>query len=455
MSIAQLADVEPFSESSERVPPHNLFAEQSVLGAVMLSTDALAEVAEVLRPEDFYVPKHEMIFEAALQLFSHGNPCDAIAVGDALGKSGALRRVGGPEYLHTLTSLVPTSANAGYYADIIAEKATLRRLINAGTRIVQTAFEGEGEVSELVNLAQAEIYAVSEVQEAEAYTSVDSSIQHAVDELARMLQGGGRLTGLPTGFGELDEVTNGLQAGAMVVVAARPAMGKSTFALNLARVAAIGHNEPTLFFSLEMGKSEIAEKILAAESGVPLHKIRNGSTDQREWERVADQRDRFAKVPLYLDDSPNMTLVEIRAKCRRLKQQHGLRLVVIDYLQLMTSGRRIENRQQEVSEFSRALKLLAKELQVPVVALSQLNRASEVRADKRPQLADLRESGAIEQDADVVILLHRDDVYRKKGDAATGDADVIIAKNRNGPINTFKVTFSGSLSRFEDHASFD
>ncbi|MCW4459122.1 replicative DNA helicase [Microbacterium sp. MPKO10] len=434
----------------ERTPPHDLLAEQSTLGGMMLSKDAVADVVELVRGADFYIPKHEIIFDAMLSLYSHGEPTDVIAVTDELVKQGELQRAGGADYLHTLTSLVPTAANAGFYASIVSERAMLRRLVEAGTRIVQMGYSGEGEVLDLVNNAQAEIYSVSGDETAEDYVPLTTAVDAAVEEIEAASGRDGTMTGIPTGFRELDELTNGLHPGQMVIIAARPAMGKSTLALDFARAASISNDEPSIFFSLEMGKSEIAMRLLSAEGAIPLQNMRKGTLDSRDWTTMASTRGRINEAPLYIDDSPNMTLVEIRAKCRRLKQRVGLKLVVIDYLQLMTSGKRVESRQQEVSEFSRALKLLAKELNVPVIALSQLNRGPEQRQDKMPAISDLRESGSIEQDADMVILLHRESVYEK--DTRPGEADLIVAKHRNGPTATITVAFQGHYSRFADMA---
>ena len=433
----------------ERTPPHDLLAEQSAIGGMLLSKDAVADVVETVRGIDFYIPKHEVIFEAVLTLYSHGEPTDVIAVTDELTKTGQLQRAGGAEYLHTLTGLVPTAANAGYYASIVAEKAVLRRLVEAGTRIVQMGYASEGEVVDLVNNAQAEIYGVTGGVEAEDYVPLVEAIDTAVDEIERARGRDGEMIGVPTGFAELDELTNGLHGGQLIIVAARPGLGKSTLALDFARSATIKHHLPTIFFSLEMGRSEIAMRLLAAESTIGMSTLRKGNMEQRDWDKLANIRGQIADAPLYIDDSPNMTLVEIRAKCRRLSQKVGLKMVVIDYLQLMTSGKKVESRQQEVSEFSRALKLLAKELNVPVIALSQLNRGPEQRADKKPALADLRESGSLEQDADIVVLLHREDAYEREA-PPTGEADLIVAKHRNGRQDTIKVAFSGMYSRFSD-----
>jgi replicative DNA helicase len=455
VSIAHLglADQRQAGEArqTERTPPHDLLAEQSALGGMLLSKDAVADVVEVVRGTDFYIPKHEIVFDAILSLYSHGEPTDVIAVTDELTKSGELSRAGGADYLHTLTGIVPTAANAGYYASIVAERALLRRLVEAGTRITQMGYAAEGEVLDLVNNAQAEIYAVTGSTDSEDYVPLTEAVTVAIDEIEAAKHKDGSMTGVPTGFAELDELTNGLHPGQMIIVAARPALGKSTLALDFARAAAIKHDMPTIFFSLEMGRSEIAMRLLAAEASVPLQSMRKGTVDNRDWTTIAATRGRINDAPLYIDDSPNMTLVEIRAKCRRLKQRVGLKMVIIDYLQLMTSGKRVESRQQEVSEFSRALKLLAKELQVPVIALSQLNRGPEQRADKLPALSDLRESGSIEQDADMVILLHRESAYEKDNPRA-GEADLIVAKHRNGPTRTVTVSFQGHFSRFADMA---
>ncbi|UOE46155.1 replicative DNA helicase [Agromyces larvae] len=452
MSLAHIGIAEPDDDGDprrgERTPPHDLLAEQSALGGMMLSKDAVADVIETIRGVDFYVPKHETIFNAILSLYSHGEPTDVIAVTDELTKTGELQRAGGVEYLHTLTSLVPTAANAGFYANIVAERALLRRLVEAGTRIVQMGYAGEGEVTELVNNAQAEIYGVTGSVESEDYVPLNEALGLAVEEMEAAQHSDGSV-GVPTGFRDLDDLTNGFHPGQMIIVAARPAMGKSTLALDFARSAAIGHQLPTIFFSLEMGKAEIAMRLLSAEASVPLQKVRKGDLHNEDWTTIARVRSNISSAPLYLDDSPNMTLVEIRAKCRRLKQRVGLKMVVIDYLQLMTSGKKVESRQQEVAEFSRALKLLAKELQVPVIALSQLNRGPEQRADKRPALSDLRESGSIEQDADMVILLHRESVYERDS-PRQGEADLIVAKHRNGPTRDIEVAFLGHFSRFAD-----
>jgi replicative DNA helicase len=439
--------LQPVPASDPRVMPHNLEAEQSTIGGMLLSQEAVAEVFEMVSPSDFYAPKHELIFNAVLSLFGKGEPTDVIAVSDELNKSGNLLKAGGSDYLHSLTSYVPTAANASYYAKIVADKAILRRLIEAGTRIAQTGYDSQGEVEDLVNQAQAEVYKVVSQSSKEDYIGLSDSIEAAIREIETAQQRGGELTGIPTGFTDLDAFTHGLHPGQLIIVAARPAVGKSTFALDIARAAAIKHKKATIFFSLEMGRAEIAMRMLSAESSIYLQSMRKGNVSEADWTRLAAVRGKINDAPLYIDDSPNMSLVEIRAKCRRLAQQVDLKMVVIDYIQLMSSGKKVESRQQEVSEFSRALKLLAKELGIPVVALSQLNRQAEQAKDKRPELSHLRESGSLEQDADVVVLLHREGIFERDHPRA-GEADLILAKQRNGPTGTVTVAFHGQYSRF-------
>ena len=392
MSVAEIA---PRGESFDRTPPHDVAAEQCVLGGMLLSKDAISDVMETIRPDDHYRPAHQIIHEAILELYGRGEPADAVTISDLLNKRGELARVGGPSYLHTLIASVPTAANAGYYARIVRERAILRRLVEVGTRIVQLGYSGDGEADELVDRAQAEVYGVTERRVSEDYLPLSDIMPGALDEIEAIGSRGGNMTGVPTGFADLDSLTNGLHAGQMVVIAARPAIGKSTLALDLARSAAIKHDLPTVIFSLEMSRNEITMRLLSAESRVSLHSMRTGQMGEEDWATLARRMSEVVDAPLYIDDSPNMSMMEIRAKCRRLKQRQGLKLVIIDYLQLMSSPKRVENRQQEVSEMSRSLKLLAKEIDVPVVALSQLNRGPEQRNDKKPLLSDLRESGCL------------------------------------------------------------
>ena len=442
----------PVSSGDPRVAPNNMEAEQSTLGGMLLSQEAVADVLEVVSGVDFYAPKHELIFNAVVTLFGRGEPTDVIAVTDHLNKEGNLLKAGGADYLHSLTSFVPTAANASYYGKIVADKAILRRLIDAGTRIAQSGYESQGEVEDLVNQAQSEIFQVATQSTKEDYVGLSESIDVAIRDIEMAQNRGGELTGISTGFSNLDAYTHGLHPGQLVIVAARPSVGKSTFALDMARNAAIKQNKPTIFFSLEMGRSEIAMRMLSAQSGIYLQSMRKGTLSEGDWAKLAGVRGQINDAPLFIDDSPNMSLVEIRAKCRRLAQQVDLKMVVIDYIQLMSSGKKVESRQQEVSEFSRALKLLAKELNIPVVALSQLNRQAEQSKDKRPELSHLRESGSLEQDADVVVLLHREGIFERDHPKA-GEADLILAKQRTGPTGTVTVAFQGQYSRFANMPS--
>jgi replicative DNA helicase len=618
-----VAEIAPRDGDFERTPPHDVAAEQCVLGGMLLSKDAISDVIEVIRPTDHYRPAHQLIHEAVLDLYGRGEPADAITVANELTRRGEIARVGGGVYLHTLIASVPTAANAGYYARIVRERAILRRLVEAGTRIVQFGYAGDADADDLVDRAQAEVFAVTDRRASEDYHSLSEIMPGALDEIEAIGSHGGVLTGVPTGFADLDALTNGLHPGQMIVIAARPAVGKalaldtplptptgwttmgevragdqllgsdgkptqvvaatevmhgrpcyevefddgevivadadhqwltwnpaasvppqvvttrevagslrrgpvshhasnhaialtaqpalaahaaapgagehrrgappperwrhivavrpvisrpvrcvqvdsadhlylagrgmvpthnSTLALDFARAAAIRNSMSTVLFSLEMGRNEITMRLLSAEARVPMHTMRTGQMNDDDWARLARRMSEVADAPLFIDDSPNMSLMEIRAKCRRLKQRNDLKFVIIDYLQLMSSPKRVENRQQEVSEMSRSLKLLAKELEVPLIALSQLNRGPEQRTDKKPLLSDLRESGSIEQDADVVILLHREDAYERESPRA-GEADLIVAKHRNGPTATVTVAFQGHYSRFVDMAA--
>jgi replicative DNA helicase len=442
-----LAEVRDFAQT-DRTPPQDVPAEQSVLGAMMMSKDAIANVVETVKGRDFYRPSHELIYDAILDLYGKGEPADPITVAAELTRRGEIGKVGGHVYLHDLLSSVSIAANAGYYADIVREKAILRRLVEASIRIAQMGYEGTGEVSDIVDLAQQTIYNVAEGKTSEDYKPLAELIEPTWNELEAIASRGGRLAGVPTGFAELDELTNGLHSGQMIIIAARPAIGKSTLALDFARSAAIKHKQTTAIFSLEMSASEIMTRLLSAEAGIKLHHLRTGKLLDPDWEQLAKVSGRIESAPLFIDDSPNLTMMEIRAKARRMKQRYDLKLIIIDYLQLMSSGKKVENRQVEVSEFSRQIKLLAKELEIPVIAISQLNRGSEQRTDKKPMLSDLRESGSLEQDADMVLLLHREDVYNK--DERPGEADINIAKHRNGQTKTITVAFQGHLSRFVD-----
>ncbi|SCG55115.1 replicative DNA helicase [Micromonospora humi] len=441
--------------SFEKTPPQDVAAEQCVLGGMLLSKDAIADVVEILKTNDFYRPVHATVFDAILDIYGRGEPADPITVAAALADSGDLARIGGAPYLHTLIASVPTAANAAYYARIVGERAVLRRLVEAGTRIVQLGYgtgpSGSRDVDDIVDLAQQAVYEITEKRVSEDFAILADMLQPTLDEIEAVGAQGGVMTGVPTGFTDLDRLLNGLHAGQLVIVAGRPGLGKSTASMDFARNAAIRANQAAAIFSLEMSKVEIVMRLLSAEARVPLHILRSGQLSDDDWTKLARCMGEISEAPLFVDDTPSMNLMEIRAKARRLKQKHDLKLIVVDYLQLMTSPKRTESRQQEVADLSRGLKLLAKEVECPVIAVSQLNRGPEQRTDKRPQLSDLRESGSIEQDADVVILLHRDDYYDKESPRA-GEADFIVAKHRNGPTDTVTVAAQLHLSRFVDMA---
>ncbi len=418
---------------------------------MLLSKDAIADVVESVRGTDFYRPAHETVFDSILDLYGRGEPADAVTVAAELQRRGELARAGGAPYLHTLVAGVPIAANAGYYAQIVREKSILRRLVDAGTRIAQMGYAEQGDVDDVVDAAQTEVYNVSERRTSEDYLPLAEVLPATIDEMEAIESRDGRSGGVPTGFADLDELTNGLHPGQMVVVAARPGAGKSTLGLDLCRSASIKHGLSSAIFSLEMNRVEISMRLLSAEARVSLQEMRTGKLSETSWQKLVRRMGDVSSAPLFIDDSANLTMMEIRAKARRLKQRHDLKLIVIDYLQLMTSGKRVESRQVEVSEFSRQIKLLAKEIEVPIVAISQLNRGPEQRNEKKPMLSDLRESGAIEQDADMVILIHRPDMYEREHERA-GEADLIVAKHRAGPIRDVTVSFQGHYSCFADMA---
>ncbi len=453
MSVAELElSVSDGGTPFDRTPPADMAAEAAVLGAMLLSKDAIADVVESLKVEDFYRPAHATVYSAILDLYAKGEPADAVMVAGELTKSGEISRIGGASYLHTLVSMVPTAANASYYAEIVSERAVLRRMVTAGTRIVQMGYAAEGDVYDLVDRAQAEVYDLTSGRTSEDYSPLRDIFDGTLNEIEAIASHGGQMVGVPTGFADLDALTNGLHPGQLVIIAARPAIGKSTLGLDLARSASIKNGLTSVIFSLEMARNEIVMRLMSAEAQVPLAHMRSGTMSDADWQKLARKSGAIVEAPMFIDDSPNMSMMEIRAKCRRLKQKHDLRLVIVDYLQLMSSGKKVESRQQEVAEFSRALKLLAKELEVPVIAIAQLNRGPEQRQDKKPMMSDLRESGSLEQDADVVILLNREDAYEKESPRA-GEADFIVAKHRNGPTATITVAFQGHYSRFVDMAA--
>jgi replicative DNA helicase len=383
----------------DKAPPQDVAAEQGVLGGMLLSKDAIADVVEILKSPDFYRPVHATIFEVILDLYGRSEPADALTVAASLADSGDLQRIGGVPYLHTLIESVPTAANASYYARIVSDRAILRRVVEAGTKIVQLGYgvggNGGRDVDDIVDLAQQAIYDVTEKRVSEDFAALGDMLQPTLDEIEAVGASGGIMSGVPTGFSDLDRLLNGLHPGQLIIVAGRPGLGKSTASMDFARNAAIRHNCASAIFSLEMSKIEMVMRLLSAEARVPLHVLRSGQLTDDDWSKLARRMGEISEAPIFVDDTPSMNLMEIRAKARRLKQRHNLKLLVVDYLQLMTSPKRTESRQQEVAELSRGLKLLAKEIECPVIAVSQLNRGPEQRTDKRPQLSDLRESGCL------------------------------------------------------------
>lgn len=440
----------------DKLPPQDELAEQSVLGAMLLSKDAIADVVDKLVVDDFYKPIHNIIFDAILTLYASGEPADTITVAAQLEKTGELLKVGGAPYLHTLAAGVPTAANASYYAEIVYEKAVLRRLISAGTKVVQYGYAGveSGNVTDVVDRAQSQVYEVAQRNTTEDFAALSDLLQPTMDEIEAIDAHNGIAQGIPTGFADIDAVTNGLHPGQMIIIAARPGIGKSTLATDFLRSCCVQNKKAGVIFSLEMSKTEIVMRILSAEANIRLTDMRSGKMDDRDWSNLARRMSEISNASLFIDDSPNLTMMEIRAKARRLKQKNDIQLIVVDYIQLMTSGRKFENRQQEVSEFSRQLKLLAKELNVPVVAISQLNRGPEQRNDKRPLISDLRESGSLEQDADIVMLLHRPDAFDRE-DPRAGEADVIIGKHRSGPTGIITIAHQLHYSKFVSLAKVD
>ncbi|MGW0315418.1 replicative DNA helicase [Streptomyces flavidovirens] len=436
-----------------RMPPQALEAEQSVLGSMMLSQQAAIECQDILQPEDYYRPVHQTLHRTIVELRAKGEPCDPIQMSGELTKRGELARVGGISYLHELVQAVDTAGSGAYHAEIVREKAILRRLVEAGVRITQFGYDGAGETDDLVAAAAAEIATVVEgTGKEDDFVLPRDTMERTLDQIDEAKNGTG-LTGLATGFTDLDSLTSGLQPGQMIVLAGRPGMGKSTFAMDMARACAIKQNVPAAFISLEMSVTELNMRLLSAEAKVALHHLRSGQTTDDDWTRMARVLPRITEAPLYINESAS-TLGTIQAKLRRLKARRpDLGLVVIDYLQLITvGGRRPESREREVSEISTSIKRLAKELQVPIIALAQLNRGPEMRADKRPTKADLRESGSLEQDADIVALLYRDDAYEKES-ARSGEVDLIIDKHRNGPTATITLANQLHYSRFVDMAA--
>ncbi|WP_213973911.1 replicative DNA helicase [Tepidanaerobacter acetatoxydans] len=430
-----------------KIPPYNLEAEQSVLGSMLLSKDAITVAAEQLQVQDFYKESHKKIFEVIVRLYEDREPVDLITVTEALRSAKILEQIGGATYLTALTEIVPTAANISYYCKIVEEKALIRRLINTTSEILSMAYDQQNEVEDLLDEAERRIFEIAQKRRVENFHHIKEILFDTFERIEQLYNSEGGITGVPTGFPDIDEKTSGLQPSDLILIAARPSMGKTAFALNIAQNAAIRYKVPVGIFSLEMSKEQLVQRMLCAESNVDSHKLRTGKLDEEDWPRLARAMGPLSEAPIYIDDTPGISSLELRTKARRLKAEKGLGLVIIDYLQLMSGRTASENRQQEISEISRSLKALARELSVPVVALSQLSRAPEMRADHRPILSDLRESGSQEQDSDVVAFLYRDDYYNPDTDKKN-IAEIIIAKQRNGPTGIIELVWLPKFTKF-------
>jgi replicative DNA helicase len=435
------------------VPPQNLDAEESVLGAMMLSPGAIGAVSEILDARDFYRESHAKIYRAALALYAKGEPVDAITLVDELEERGELEDSGGRTRIHELAALVPATANAGHYARIVREMATLRGLIRVGSEIAQLGWERPGETDDLVDRAEQVLFELSQSRVSGEFSHIEDLLKESFERITALYEAGAELTGTPSGFRDLDRITSGFQPGNLIIVAARPSMGKSALALCMAANVAVRYEIPVALFTLEMSKTEVTQRLMCSEAKVESQRLRTGKLAPDDWPRLTAACDKLAKAPVYVDDTGSITMMELRSKARRLKSREpGLGLVIVDYLQLMTSGTNPENRVQEVSQISRQLKVLARDLDVPILALSQLSRAVEQRHDKRPILSDLRESGSIEQDSDVVMFIYRDEYYNEESDQQ-GLAEVHVAKHRNGPTGSEKLSFLKRYAKFADLAA--
>src|ERR1700760_660155 len=437
------------------VPPQNLDAEESVLGAMMLNALAIGAVTESthLSAADFYRESHGHIFRAILSLYAKGEPVDAITVVDELGKTGTLESAGGSERIHELAALVPAASNASHYARIVSEMATLRGLIRAGNDIARLGFDRPGETVELVDRAESIVFDLSQQRVSTEFAHIDELLKESFETITKLYEAGSDITGTASGFRDLDRLTSGFQPGNLIIIAARPSMGKSALAMCMAANVAVRHETPVALFTLEMSKAEVTQRLMCAEGKVESQRLRTGKLATDDWPRLTAACDKLMKAPIYVDDTGSITMMELRSKARRLKSREPkLGMIIVDYLQLMTSGSNPENRVQEVSQISRQLKVLARDLEVPILALSQLSRAVEQRHDKRPILSDLRESGSLEQDADLVAFIYRDEYYNDDSQDQ-GLAEVILAKHRNGPTGSVKLSFLQRYAKFADLAA--
>ncbi len=437
----------------DKVPPYSEEAEQALLGGMILDRNIVSQTLPLIREDDFYKGDHRIIFGVISDLFEKGDPIDLVTVTERLRVGDKLDTMGGPAYLVDLMSALPTSsiANVQRYANIVVEKSLLRRLIQSASEIIDEGYAAEKDVREIIDEAESKIFSIAQKNERGGFVPLREVINSAFAELEKMAASHGGITGIPSGFNDIDSRTLGFQRSDMIIVAARPGMGKTSFCLNVALRAAMKHQHHVAIFSLEMSKEQLAMRMLSTEAMVPMHRIRSANLDQEEWDRLAYYAGKIARAPVYISDTPAVSVLDIRAECRRLKARHGLDMIIIDYIGLMQShGRRNENRQQEISDISRSLKMLARELDVPVIALSQLSRAVESRNDHRPQLSDLRESGALEQDADIVAFIYRDEMYNPETEDLN-IAELIIAKFRNGATGSVKLTFQKEYTRFDNY----
>lgn len=437
-----------------KIPPHSLEGEQSVLGSMLLDRDAIIVATEILRPEDFYKEAHKEIYESVIEISNREEPVDLITLSEELKKRGTLDAIGGVVYLADLSEAVSTTANIKYYCEIVEEKSVLRKLIKASDDIIAKGYQADEEINSIIDLAEKKIFDITQRRGQDGFSPIKEVLLDSFNKIEEMSKKKGGITGLPTGFIDLDDKTSGLQKSDLVLIAARPSVGKTTLGINIAQNCALKSNASVAVFSLEMSKEQLVQRMLSSESHVELQKIINGNLTEDEWPRLVSAMGPLSKSKIFIDDTPGITVMDMRAKCRKLKVEQGLDLVVIDYLQLMQgSSGKAESRQQEISAISRGLKGLAKEMECPVIALSQLSRAPELRADHRPILSDLRESGAIEQDADIVMFLYRDEYYNPDTEKKN-IGEVIISKHRNGPTGTVEIVFMGQFTKFVNLEKF-
>lgn len=432
--------------SAMRSLPQSTEAEQSVIGSMIIDKTAISQVVEKLKEEDFYRDGHKILYKTIREMFQRDMAVDLLTILEYLKSTDMLEKSGGVTYISELSASIPTTANLGAYIKIVEEKSLLRKLIKSSTKIIEESYNGQDDVDKVLDSAQKKIFDIAEKKNSGDYEVLSSVLERGFLEIERLFNNKGEITGVGSGIKDLDDKTSGFQKGEMILIAARPSMGKTTFALNIAETAALRHGKSVVIFSLEMPREQLAYKLLCSEASVDMLKLRTGNLEDDDWERIAKATGPLSKAKIYIDDTAGLSVMEMRSKCRKIKMEHGIDMILIDYLQLM-SGSNTESRQQEVSEISRSIKALAKEMECPVIALSQLSRAPEQRADHRPMLSDLRESGSIEQDADVVMFLYRDEYYNKESEER-GTAECIIAKQRNGPVGTVKMAWIGAHSKF-------